>query len=268
MTTVNWQSERLDNPADEARSSEELQRIFARVDSWYIDGVVTFPMVQARSSLAGDDLKTAPFPLSHSVTRNLLTAVDHFHALRSTLKVANSLHTYAPFTLIRGSLEGTLNALWLLGPTSRKERITRHILALRQDDSDQTTMAACLDEPPATSRNVWIDKTISASCLDRARVYGGVPSFGSKAKAVDALFWPDGDKLGEIVWRMCSGMAHGREWATLELLNRQLLSEPNDSVGSFRLTAGMTNVSTLAQLAFLMLAEAIEIYDKRSNPQY
>ncbi|MFF2243321.1 hypothetical protein ACFVTM_03965 [Arthrobacter sp. NPDC058130] len=188
--------------------------------------------------------------------------------MRAALLIANSLHTYAPFTLIRGGLEGAINALWLLKPDQRGERITRHILAVRADDRDQTTMAACVDEPPATPRDDWIEKLINECGLDRSRVRGGVPSFGSIAKTVDKETWCDGENIGELGWRMCSGMAHGREWSTLDVLHRQFVQEVAEGVSEVRLTAGMTDIAVLTQLAYSMLAEAITLFSNRSSPQY
>lgn len=263
-----WSSRRSESPEEAVRAGAELSGIFEAVDSWYANGAIRLPRVQPRSSLSGDDRRTEPFPLSHAVTRNLLVAIDHLHSLRASLLIASSLHTYAPFTLIRGSLEGSINALWLLKPEQRRERITRHILACRADDRDQNTMAGCLDEPSAESRDNWIEKVIDECGLDRHRVRGGVPSFGSIAKTVDKETWCEGDNIGELGWRMCSGMAHGREWATLDVLHRQFLREHSESVAEVRLTAGMTDVAMLAQLAYSMLTEALNLFSNRATPQY
>ena len=263
-----WTSRRRESQEEALKASAELSGIFDAVDSWYVDGATRLPRVQLRSSLHGDDRRTSPYLLSSAVTRNLLVAIDHLHSLRASLFLADSLQTYAPFTLIRGSLEGSIHALWLLKPEQRRERISRHILACRADDRDQNTMAACLDEPPAKSRDGWIESLIKECDLDRDRVKGGVPSFGSIVKKVDKEIWSDGDNLAELGWRMCSGMAHGREWSTLDVLYRQLLKEHADGVAEVRLTAGMTDVSVLTQLAYMMLTEAVGLYSNRSAPQY
>jgi hypothetical protein len=263
-----WSSRRSETPEEAVSAGAELSGIFEAVDSLYAEGAISLPRVQRRSSLNGDDRRTEPYPLSHAVTRNLLVAIDHLHSLRAALLIANSLHTYAPFTLIRSSLEGSINALWLLKPEQRRERLTRHILACRADDRDQNTMAGCLDEPPATSREDWIERLIAECDLDRHRVRGGIPSFGSIVKTVDKETWCDGDNIGELGWRMCSGMAHGKEWATLDVLHRLFLREHRKGVAEVRLTAGMTDVATLAKLAHATLTEALNLFSNRSSPQY
>lgn len=78
-------------------------------------------------------------------------------------------------------------------------------------------MAGCLDEPPASPRDEWIEelivkydfdphKTVKYD-LDPHKTKGGIPSFGSITKTVDKETWSDGDNIGELGWRMCSGMA-------------------------------------------------------------
>ena len=152
-----WSEGRSETPDDVRRAGAELSKIFASIDEFYVDGAIKLRGVEERSSLGGDDKRTAPFPLSHAVSRNLLVSIDHLHSLRASLQVANALHTYAPFTLLRGSLEGAINALWLLKPEQRNERITRHVLACRADDRDQNTMASAVDEPPAEHRGDWME---------------------------------------------------------------------------------------------------------------
>ncbi|PYH02207.1 hypothetical protein CVV67_01875 [Arthrobacter stackebrandtii] len=172
------------------RAGAELSKIFASIDVFYVDGAIKLRGVEERSSLGGDDKKTVPFPLSHAVSRHLLVSIDHFHSLRASLQLANALNTYAPFTLLRGSLEGATNALWLLKPEQRNERITRHVLA-------------CLaEEPPAEPRGDSMESLIVQYGLDRSRVLGGIPSFGSIAMTEDKEIWCKGDNIGELGWRM------------------------------------------------------------------
>ncbi len=63
-------------------------------------------------------------------------------------------------------------------------------------------------------------------------------------------------------------MAHGREWATLDVLHRQFLREVAKGVSEVRLTAGMSDISVMAQLAYTMLTEAVSLFLTRSSLQY
>jgi hypothetical protein len=38
-----------------AQAAAELEKLFAAVDSWYVDGAIKLPPGQRRSSLGGDD---------------------------------------------------------------------------------------------------------------------------------------------------------------------------------------------------------------------
>jgi hypothetical protein len=65
---------------------------------------------------------------------------------------------------------------------TRNLLVVMDILACRANDRDQNTMADCIDEPPATPRDDWVENLIVECELDRHRVRGGVTSFGSIAK--------------------------------------------------------------------------------------
>ncbi|MEV6204776.1 hypothetical protein AB0M64_33110 [Streptomyces sp. NPDC051771] len=91
--------------------------------------------VQPRSPLASDDKQTDPYQLSHSAHLALVVAVDHLQALVTLVKGHGSgrvreltIHTHAPFTLLRAALENAARAVWLLGPSRRSERVWRRLV--------------------------------------------------------------------------------------------------------------------------------------------
>ncbi|MET3206249.1 UNVERIFIED_ORG: hypothetical protein ABIB21_003068 [Arthrobacter sp. UYEF13] len=97
---------------------------------------------------------------------------------------------------------------------------------------------------------------------------GGTPAFGTIAKTVDMENWYDGESIGELGWRMCSEMAHGREWSTLDVLHRQFVRQVANGISEVRLTAGMSDISVMAQLAYTMLTEAVNLLSIRSRAHY
>ncbi|MEC3853731.1 hypothetical protein [Paenarthrobacter ureafaciens] len=113
-----------------------------------------------------------------------------------------------------------------------------------------------------------MERIITECKLDPHRVRGGIPTFGSIVKTVDKETWSDGDNIAELGWRMCSGMAHGKEWATLDVLHRQFLREHRKGLAEVRLTAGMSDIATLTRLAHTTLVEALDLFSTRSSPQY
>ncbi|MGH9250868.1 MAG: hypothetical protein ACRD0W_15285 [Acidimicrobiales bacterium] len=84
-----------------------------------------FGQVQPGSSLAGDDRAAYPYQLSHGVDAAIGIAVDHLDAVRALIMDAMVMHPYAPFTITRAAIEAGSTAVWLLGPSSRRERVVR-----------------------------------------------------------------------------------------------------------------------------------------------
>jgi hypothetical protein len=55
----------------------------------------------------------------------LVAGVDHLHAVKALFVDLHVLHTAAPFSLVRGSLENLSAAFWILHPKARNQRIER-----------------------------------------------------------------------------------------------------------------------------------------------
>jgi hypothetical protein len=72
--------------------------------------------VRDRSSLSGDDKKSAPYCVSHAVRACLVSGVDHLHAAKSLVVDLEMLHASAVYSLLRGSLENLSAAFWILHP--------------------------------------------------------------------------------------------------------------------------------------------------------
>ena len=106
----------------------DLLKLLRISEEWMDSKALT---VEVGSSLAGDDAKTHPYDLSQGVAQSIAVAVDHLHCFRMTLTGTSDnvlrLHTYAPFTLLRGAIENAAIAVWVMSGASREERIVRHL---------------------------------------------------------------------------------------------------------------------------------------------
>ena len=85
-------------------SWDVLIGLFDEIQDWHTR-VSDSLQVSRQSALGIADELSAPFQASHSVNYLRLTAVDHLHALRASMKDAQSQHIFAPFSLIRRSEE-------------------------------------------------------------------------------------------------------------------------------------------------------------------
>jgi hypothetical protein len=167
----------------------------------------------------------------------LVSAVDHLDALRALVADAHVVHARAAFTLMRAAIENAATAVWLLGPSSRDERILRRL------------------------RLAWAD----SRDLDQ-------PTFTSIVEAAGSDAWPEGlsSDLSLVCWMVASGMAHARLWAALSsVMDRTDVpgaSTPATTV--MRLSASDTALAAIAQVATSMTAAGWRLYDqRRSDPR-
>ena len=93
-------------------------------------------MSGGRQQPSGDDAAAHPYEISHAVHSALASAVEHLDALRVLVADAHVVHARTPFTLMRAALENSSTAVWLLGPSSRDERIVRRLRLAWADSRD------------------------------------------------------------------------------------------------------------------------------------
>jgi hypothetical protein len=71
-----------------------------------------------------------------------------------------------------------------------------------------------------------------------------------------------------VMWRLCSAFAHGRSWASLSWLERQVVRS-EDGVLNLRLTGGdVERVITVALLPFVFTSWALQLYERRRRSPY
>ncbi|TYC95861.1 hypothetical protein FQ377_14570 [Arthrobacter echini] len=100
-------------PGDSNLAWKGMRRDLQQIDEWHKVGE------KAHNNAPGSlldviDGLTEPLQASHLLGYLLHTAVDHLHALKAQLVEAKSQHTFAPYTLIRGAIEASSTALWIL----------------------------------------------------------------------------------------------------------------------------------------------------------
>ncbi|MDH6137986.1 hypothetical protein P3T37_007429 [Kitasatospora sp. MAA4] len=256
--------------------------------------------VPSGSPLAGDDAKTDPYQVSHSVQHAVQAAADHLHCLRSSLvqhmdaeRVTLVLHTYGSFTLLRGALENSARAVWLLAPASRYERIRRR-LALQNDDiknrhaMDRVAQAANAllpQEDPGPPRRT--EEQQRQHLVDLLTAAGGpqndpkkvkeelrFPGYGNVVREAGSQLpqlqkssgeRPDMASLLELMWRACSALAHGDLGGSLGQLHREVRATEGDRV-FLRLTGSASELRSRTELTCMTVNKAIDLFAERSSP--
>lgn len=226
---------------------------FARIEEWQRSGQDAWN-IGTGSALDAADALTEPHQVSHLLGYLLHTAVDHLHALKTLLADAEAQHTFAPYTLIRGSIEAASTALWILQDADPRLLAQRALHLEYQNLWDQRRATKLVDKDADfdEARLALLKKVLTRNNLTTAVVKKPlhVSELISTAAAVFAL------PASRLTWQMCSAAAHGRPWA------KQLLTlfEAHDDDGISKTLRGQLTSNQLAMA--ISLNNACDVFDK------
>ncbi|WGP07706.1 hypothetical protein QFE97_08040 [Bacillus subtilis] len=243
---------------DEKLAEWRLRVLVGRIYGVQERDEATFPAPVPKSRLADADAKLDPFPITNAVQQLLAVSGDNLHAVGLLLHKAETHQPFAPYTLIRASLENTGFAMWLLSGGSR-EGIPLNTLRLEWENKKNRVVAFPKDDGSDES---WVER--------RERlIFKAGDKFGLTPKAITEK--PLSSSVVEVgsehfglaqvmlsAWKASSGAAHGRTWATLALSDHELVPGSETASGaSYRATG---NTPTLASLLYVAVAahEALE----------
>jgi hypothetical protein len=200
----------------------------------------------------------------------LLAALDHLHALgTSVMSPTPVLHNSAPYTLMRGAIENAATALWIVHPASRQERITRTLRWFANDarDGETARQGAGLPLPGKPLREHIAELgTIAVACgCDPVEATRNMVST-EMLKYADPLF-PDTSASVLFIWRLCSGFAHGRQWASLGLLDREVTPSGQPDVSRMRQTNSLDKVLSIGLAALDVFDLASATFQERGSIQ-
>jgi len=214
-----------------------------------------------------DDKETHPYETSQAAWHALSHAVDHLHCLRTLLKDAHLMHMYAPYSIARAALENACTAVWLLAPANRSERILRRLRLVAKDikggeeakrlvgSTGPRSESERLDEVRALARRRGIDEHDAVRSIGYAKI---VETAGDTS--------PAGKVPYLLTWRMCSAIAHGDLWATLNVVSREELPGSPPGLAHLRITANVQTLLYAVAFAVKMTSVGWRLYDERSRP--
>ncbi|WNV84715.1 hypothetical protein [Umezawaea sp. Da 62-37] len=225
--------------------------------------------VDPTSSLASDDKALGDLATSSTVTSMLLAAADHLDALRSMLFEAKVLYIRAPYTLLRCALENASVAVWLLAPSNRDERIIRRLRWEWANIVDQYAAFELIKHTPVRSKD---DRRMHLLALARTRglsddqvsaIAGRTIGFGQivdLAAEENALL----DKAtNRVLWSMCSGISHGRQWPVLPLSEHSRVAPIDDKRVWVRLSISEKELLDIADVTLLTFQQGWHLFDQR-----
>jgi hypothetical protein len=256
-------------PDEEQQQIRQLLAVLREVEGWMDQGL---PGIQSGSPFGGDDAETHPHEVSQAVAHALTIAVDHLHCMRMALTGERpdliGLHTHAPFTLLRASLENASTAVWLAGPSSRRERILRRLrLEMKNiDEIERMLKAAGTAEPQAMQdRRRQVHELAAARQIDPPEI-AELPTYSEIVKDAGLTTeLHDADhNLAFLFWKMCSAFAHGDRW-TIGLLDLEVLGQTSPGVSSVRITAPTESVVAGTRGALFMVRAARQLWYERAQ---
>jgi hypothetical protein len=238
--------------------------------------IQSVPSPESGSSLKKDDNQCHPLSMSSHCHTLLLVAVDHLGALREVMKSTQKMPVYSSHTLIRTALECSSTVINLLSTEDRKERLSARLASYQEshdnlsktmvelsaflgDDVGFADYKSEVDEYNANNQT-RIKKIIDREKLPSLKkIYGGRDNVFHAAKKV---FSNETGSYHAFVWRSASGIAHGKEWATLRLMTRKLIagSKRSSGVVSYSLGADSAFVVAALECSVKTLTKAYETY--------
>lgn len=209
----------------------------------------------AGSPLAADDAALNPYQLSHALALATGIALDHLEAFRALIQDAGRTQPWAPHTLLRAALENAATAVWLIGPDDAADRRYRR-LKLQMHETFEGAEARRLhgQDPPSGRTHEQVREQIRSLAPD-ARSLEGRWSYRKVVRWAAEHIGHEGDAV-ELLWRLQSGLAHGRAWATIGMLEREEHPSPEQGVVNIRLTTSVDQVMPAAAVALQLLRAA------------
>jgi len=218
------------------------------------------------SALSGDDEASAPFHVSHAVRHSVATAVEHNHAALLFLVREDLSHPAAPFALARAAIEAAAQTLWLLDPETQTDRVRRRLGIEKANIEDSVAAAAAFGAPLPRSREERIkslrEVARSAGIGPKAKL--GAPNITEIIKLADRR---DPQRRLLACWKLCSGFAHGRLWASFSASHREELSSTEPDVLDVRITRADPVLMYVLLAAHSATRDAVRKFDAAAVTQ-
>ncbi|MDT5012662.1 MAG: hypothetical protein QOH57_4279 [Mycobacterium sp.] len=177
------------------------------------------------------------------------------------------IHAASDYTLIRGALENFATAFWILHPSEGLERVERALRWNAKNYYDQEMATANLGLPNYVPLQDNYDKVAAvgarAGCKRKRKgIIGGYTST-EVLKYVDAN--TPIQPSPHLMWKVCSGFAHGRQWASFAMNAAEITPTVETGVKSVRFTSDHKRLLVGGWPAFHLMDEVIRLFNDRAR---
>lgn len=251
---------------------DRMRATFTSLDAWAEDLARPF-QAPPGSALGDDDADWPPVPLSQVAVMGLGSARDHLHGVRVQIE-AGELLPFGQSTLIRAALVGAAQAVWVLGPDDRSQRVARSRLLSDHMYGEHAKYLEVLERIPSGHHDgteevlahvrrrrkeladVRVQAEERATLNTTAMVHeAALHAFGTQALADEA----------QSIWRLTSGAAHGFAWALLGQANTTATGQiDSDGMAVFTAAGGIDRIANSYMCAFHLAGHAWRLLDRRA----
>ena len=248
----------------EEDADRALTAVFSRVFA-IRDALPSFTPALPLTPLAHDDARTGAHKGSTAAVRSISAAVEHLDVLHLLVMDARHVHPSAPFTLARAAIETASSATWLLAPPDHRERVIRALRHAARDarDGAQAATDAGAPQPRPLEARIAEMEELAAAVGHRGQLKS--PSSTECVKAAEAAVESVFPVL--LIWRLCSGFAHGRTWATLAWLEQEI-HDSTDTDVRLKVTNSLDRVLMVTLTAVEVLDRALRLYGERNTSAF
>jgi hypothetical protein len=176
------------------------------------------------------------------------------------------LHTHAQFTLVRGALENSSRAVWLLEPDDHRERVRRRLRQARAETTDLDQVRKLADQPAPRSKTERLAEIadLAGSANVDPREIPDRPGYATMVEVAGKYVLSDPD-AAVVIWKACSALAHGEMVGLLAYLDKDVVGEAAPGVAVARVTASVPLLRAGVSAAVMTTKLAHEFYAKRSG---
>lgn len=225
--------------------------------------------VGPKSSLAQDDVDMDGYTVSGIVTSAMTAALDHVITLHSVARGGITTNS-GPWTLMRGVIESSSVAVWILAEQKRAHRRERALRVWHHDMKERgnwernTGHVPLPPGQPASARMTQIvgiakklhlrpeqvtQKLLYSRTVHDAGVAVGMPGQEAQAR-----------------WSECSGFAHGRSWSAFKLSRPVAAKRMRDGTSAMvALSLSETDLKPVVNLATTLVNTALSYWADAAN---
>jgi hypothetical protein len=237
-------------------------RVFGDVIRWTNETGTGTPAVQPGSDLAADAALSPKWQVAHAAWGCWVSAVDNLSALQRL--VESAIQPYAPYSLLRVAIENAATTVWLLQPDASTDRVARRLQLVWDECKDVESLEAISEKlfegkPGAKARRDEVRGLAQTTGIPLEQIAGRLSwaSVVQKAEAATPL------TTIELMWRLCSGFAHARDWARWSWLDLAHVGEKDGDIVTTKTTTSIDRIMMMALGAHELLKSGRQLYDKR-----